>query len=768
MTFALHDEKHETDLDAFAGHFVEALRAEPWIVRVMDRSLMESAEGLHDVHTIAVPLLLNLEPAAFDQALQALEPARMEARLSKLRRELEAGSPRAEFELGFDPLGLVGPALQPLAGSFSLEQTRPLASRDGTLRLVLALTNQTDLGARACQEMMRRVEELKQRVITSWSGPAPEILVTGRTAYVGELSIKMRADVLSTLASSAGLAALVFWIGFRALRPLLAIMHVLLVGCVLAVGFGALIFRELNMITIGLGAILIGLGVDFGMVLYGIYEAEREAGHGHGPAIASALRSHARGVIFGALTTAAAFLCLLRSESTGFMQLGVLIAVGILMTAGLMMTLLFVLIGQKHVRRNASSRHLPERFVGWVYGRPGRILLTASALLIGLAAFACAPVGRVALEPNPRSLEPKHSRAGDALRLIQAKMLPAEEPIIVFVKSGNAQSFHDQWTALQAHWRGLQEQGLLKAVNSPAAFALSPTRLADHAKKLASLEFGSIRSAFSAILAREELQPDAFGEAFELLDALARLSEQGAGRLLDWRALLPEDSSWWFVLERFHARDGFDGAAYVVPARPLRNAQDHETISRALRLPGVPMHLSGWTYLLAELGPWTIRKLIELSAMMIGFNALLLVFLYRRFFPLLILFAGLALSVAALVATLKLSGVSLTLFNALAFPLVLGVGVDYGIYIALAMRAPDPRRELTMIVKPVLLSGLTSIAGFGSLLTAENPALRSLGAVCAIGIAWCLATAFLFILPACVWRASRLKSGSPNQPAIAH
>jgi predicted RND superfamily exporter protein len=59
-----------------------------------------------------------------------------------------------------------------------------------------------------------------------------------------------------------------------------------------------------------------------------------------------------------------------------------------------------------------------------------------------------------------------------------------------------------------------------------------------------------------------------------------------------------------------------------------------------------------------------------------------------------------------------------------------------------------------MIFKPVLLSGLTAVAGFGSLVLAETPALRGLGIVCAFGIAWCLVSTFLFILPLYAWRGA--------------
>jgi predicted RND superfamily exporter protein len=75
--------------------------------------------------------------------------------------------------------------------------------------------------------------------------------------------------------------------------------------------------------------------------------------------------------------------------------------------------------------------------------------------------------------------------------------------------------------------------------------------------------------------------------------------------------------------------------------------------------------------------------------------------------------------------------------------------VDYGIYIALAMRSAEARHELATLMKPLLLSGLTTCVGFASLAWAENPALRGLGLLCGIGVGWCLIATFAFVLPAC-------------------
>ena len=134
LTFALRCQPEDVDkLEEFAPTFVENLRKQPWCERILAGSPMETPEGIHDLQSIAVPLLLNLEPVAFEQTMSILQPEKIRERLHRLHQEIEAGSPRPEFELGFDPLGIIGPALKPFAEASAIEQDQPLTSPDRTL-----------------------------------------------------------------------------------------------------------------------------------------------------------------------------------------------------------------------------------------------------------------------------------------------------------------------------------------------------------------------------------------------------------------------------------------------------------------------------------------------------------------------------------------------------------------------------------------------------------------------------------------------------------
>lgn len=758
ITFALWDETHTTDLDAFAEYFGDALRKEPWVVRVLDRSPADEPDGAREIQRLAVPLLLDQEPAAFAKTLAALRPEAIARRFALKRAEMEAGSPKAEMELTFDPLGVIAPALAPFSASFSTENTRPMVSPDGTLRVVIALSCQESLDAASCRETLAKVEAFNARVLAEWKGgSAPRILVTGRTAYVGELSTGMQHDVLATVLGSLFLVSGVFYAGFRRVRPLLAILGVLALCCLGAVAAGLLLFQQLNLITIGLCSILVGLGVDFGMLLYGAYQAGRHSGLLHPAATADSAHRLGRGILFGASTTAAAFLSLLLSESLGFAQLGVLIGVGILLAAALMLTVFYVFIGSGY--RADGADPLLSATQGWldrVLAAPKPVVLATLAALVAATTLAAAPWGKVRFEANPQSLEPPGSKAGFALRTIKEKMIAGKaEPVLAIIQGRDDTDFHAQWAEAHAHWQQAKEAGKIAGVSTPAAFAFSPKRTEANLAALAGLDVESSRRALNKALDANGFDADPFQSAFGVLDALDAL-RRGERSPLDWRKALPASSSWLFILDRFLSATPHVGAAYITPNHTIANAAEQKELRRTLDTANVRPWYTGWSYVMADLVPWSKVKLAELSAAMLLFNVALLVFMYRAAGPLIILMFSLLLSIGAMIAGLKLTGLPLNLFNVLAFPLVLGVGVDYGIYVILAVRQRgNDRRVPASIVKPVLLSGLTTIAGFGSLGWAHHPALSSLGLVCALGVACCLFSSLCFVLPAYLWKGYR-------------
>jgi len=212
---------------------------------------------------------------------------------------------------------------------------------------------------------------------------------------------------------------------------------------------------------------------------------------------------------------------------------------------------------------------------------------------------------------------------------------------------------------------------------------------------------------------------------------------------------LPKSSSWWFLIDRYFGQDPLLTTGFVTTNGPLITHAQSDELGRDLSVAGVPMILTGWTYVLADLQPWSHHQLLLISALMAMFDISLLAILYRDLRLWLIQVITLAFGIGAMIASMKLMHIHLNLLNVLSFRLVLAIGVDYGIYTVLIwQKTRDVEHDVAGVIKPVLLAGLTALSGFGSLALARNPALTGLGIACAIGIFWSLIATIFFTLPA--------------------
>src|SRR5947207_11936738 len=495
LTFALVCQPNDVDrLDDFAPVFAERLRQQPWCERVLSGSPMATPEGIRDLQSMAVPLLLNLEPKVFDETMSILQPDKIRDRLHRLRQQIEAGSPRPQFELSFDPLGLIAPALKPFAESTIIEQEQPLTSPDRTMRIFLAVTNQGSISAFECQRLMRHVNEFRATAAEGWQGRRLQILVTGRPAFVSEISLSMRYDIVATLLGSVVLVGAIFFAGFRRWLPLVGMAFCLLLSCLVALTAGQLLFGRLSMISVAFCAILVGLGVDFAILTIGRYHQARADGEPHQQAIATSIAKLGRAVFFGALTTAVGFLALVLSGAMSFSQLGVLIAIGIFVAGLFMCSILFLFVREQQDGPHDWLFEGVRKYVRWIVRKPVPMLLFSTVLLLVLTAIGFSPNSPLHFETNPSSLQPRHNRASQALEAIMHEMPVRWEPVLAIVPSANPQELHDYWQEIVAHWRELQAAGKIKGFSTPAALCLSPDWMDTNRRQLSAIDFPSARA----------------------------------------------------------------------------------------------------------------------------------------------------------------------------------------------------------------------------------------------------------------------------------
>lgn len=97
---------------------------------------------------------------------------------------------------------------------------------------------------------------------------------------------------------------------------------------------------------------------------------------------------------------------------------------------------------------------------------------------------------------------------------------------------------------------------------------------------------------------------------------------------------------------------------------------------------------------------------------------------------------------------LVLLGVSLNPANLIVLPLILGIGVDDGVHVIHDYRHQTGRyRMASSTINAIVLTSLTTMIGFGSLMVAAHYGLYSLGLVLVVGVGSCLFVS-LVTLPA--------------------
>jgi hopanoid biosynthesis associated RND transporter like protein HpnN len=108
---------------------------------------------------------------------------------------------------------------------------------------------------------------------------------------------------------------------------------------------------------------------------------------------------------------------------------------------------------------------------------------------------------------------------------------------------------------------------------------------------------------------------------------------------------------------------------------------------------------------------------------------------------------------------LGLCGISLNPANLIVLPLILGIGVDDGVHMIHDFRMQAGRYRISAsTINAIVLTSLTSIIGFGSMLISAHRGLASLGLVLSIGIGTCLFVS-LVMLPAILTLISRRQWG---------
>ena len=621
-------------------------------------------------------LWLNQPPEKFAELAGQLAETNLANVLAATRDQLATTlSPQEIAQASYDPFGFTH-LPENVAGTVSGfgSGDELFASADGTFRIIFVKSRDPLNGYRECTAWFNAIKK-----IDSVKMPPDETIkigYTGRPAFTAEISGSMQHDMTLSVGGTALIIAILFWCAHRRVKPMLWLLTLLALILAATLALGGLIFGAVNVISMGFAAILLGLAVDYAVVHYQEALAQPDLSI---PEIRHAI---APSIFWAAITTISAFLVLNFGGLPGLAQLGSLVGIGVAISAGVMIFAflppLFPQRMKPHFGRDALPHVQADHQVGPAHnggGMRANVVLAVTVVLI-LLCSATLWSGFPKIDPTANALRPRESQAYTTLDAIQKNLNQKREPLWLVISGRDESEVAKKLEAV------LPELSAAVSNQTLSGFTL-PTTLWPRPEFQAANRANALRLVGELDVFRAAALTNGFSEsALGLTTGILKTWQQAAAST---NVFWPENPLCTWIFEKLvvHEPHNFFAVGFLYPSASATKAS---IVRLDARLPHDGVWLSGWELLGGTVLAAVQKNLWKLLLPMIGLILLSLSLAFRRMAEVLFSIGVLLLSGLCLLVTMKMSGWSWNLLNLMALPLILGTGVDYSIFMQLALR----------------------------------------------------------------------------------
>lgn len=662
------------------------------------------------------------------------------------------------------------------------EQQIYITFAKGRIYLVSAQAPREELNSDSVERLRELVAQTQLEV------PGLNVGITGEPVLEHDEMAQSQKDTIVASIVSLLVCALIFIYGYQQTgRPVKA-TFCLIIGLGYTMAFATATIGHLNILTITFVPILIGLAIDYGVHLISRYEEELRRGRTEQAALIKAMVYTGQGIFTGAFTTAGAFLAMAFTNFKGIQEMGIICGGGLLVCLIPMMTMLPVLLlrGRQNIIDHehgdpAAKRARIENL--WLQ-RP----MWVTVITVVLCGAAATQVHNVYFDYDLLHMQ----SAGLPAVEFEKKLLRSADKSVLFgaVIATNLQqaaSLEQQLTNLSAvasvdsitrflsedQTRKLETVREIKADLAGISFPdpdkkpvdvkeLSPTlwvlngylgNAQEEVRQEDPALARQFRSLHEAIAdCRKEMLR---GTPEEVLERASKLAAFQQALFKDiqttFEALKHQDTSAPLRVQDLPQalHDRFIGVTgkYLLMVYPKKDVWQRENqkefIDQVQKLypnvTGTPVQLYYYTELL--------RRSYE-EAARYSLIAIVILILFHFRSPLCVALALVPVGVGFLWLSglMAVFDIPLNPANIMTLPLVIGIGVTNGIHILNRYAEEQTPSILARSTgKAVLVSGLTAIAGFGSLILAKHQGIQSLGLVMSCGLATCMIAGLTFL-----------------------
>lgn len=576
-----------------------------------------------------------------------------------------------------------------------------------------------------------RTKSLVENVQTETSSylsdenPKIEAAYTGRYVKRIEQQSLLIEDIGKATSIALLLLALLLLGYFRSFVTVVEVLIPLVVGTAAAMTIATMLFGSLNILTGFLGAILLGLGVDYGIHLVSrLHEELRDKSLER--AIKETFETTGKANLFAGMTTAAALGSLTVSSFRAFLEFGVIALIGI---ACILTAYLLVLPSLAAVARKISDLHRPSlsslagsRLDSWLASHDasereqlfGKARRVARSVLVGSFVVAALGAWQIDLDTSFENLTITNTETWRLDQRVNEILGESQTPAVVLVESAE-------------HERDVVETLEARMDSDP--------------------------EAIQKILSRRDVLPDDEAEKVEIIESIADKLRDVPERarsdelrdflaevdgILEMAPIEMEDLP-VSIRRPFSRADGEGSVVLVLPGLDLNDlANSQRFVELVQDLPGPDgdrIDALSDAMLLTEIFEFVQADIMWM--VVITFIGLVLIaflaFGFRR--DAFIMLGTLGLSLAVALGAMGLLDVDFNFINVMIIPIWLGLGVDASFHILMHIRQHADRVSSHVTTTGAVAAAfLTSMTGFGAMIVSHHNGLSSLAAVAIIGL----------------------------------
>jgi hypothetical protein len=621
------------------------------------------------------------------------------------------------------------------------------ANREQHAALLLIEVGEFDTGRARGEALLQRVKADLAALDPGSYAPGLRVGFTSDVAINTEETQALVADLtLSSIVVIVVVVAVII-LYFEWWRSIVILLPPLLLATVYSFALASLWpleITELNSNTAFLGSIIVGNGINFGIVLLARHVEERRGSVAVQEALVRAVWGARTGTLSAALAAGVSYTSLALTDFRGFRQFGFIGGIGMVFSWLLAFVLMPPLAAwvDRGVRLAPQRRSLMKGVVALVKGYPRAVVVVATLLAIG-AGWEVRSFGPDQIETDFSKLRRADTwKTGEGYwgRKMDALLGSYVTPTVLLADSAEQ---------ARAIGHELRTQEKLPPLDHMIASVrtLEDVVPVDQDRKIALAE--DIRDDLTPKI-RAQLTPD----QRKIVDRLLGKGPLGAVTAGD----LPETFT-----TGLRERDGSLGRAVLVYPKPGHLLWEGPPLAefvarlRAAAATGVapggrPARVAGSLALSNDILESVRRDGLLANSAALGGVVLVVVLLLRASRATLLVIASLLLGVLWLGGAMMASHVKINFANFIAYPITFGIGVDYSVNM-ISRWELDGRGSMMDVVRTtggaVTLCSMTTIVGYSSLLLAENRALFLFGLLAVLGEVACLSTAVV-VLPACL------------------